>query len=394
MKTVFCDESGYDGNNLWHPDQPYFSYAAVCISPKEADEIIVEAMAKFKPPGDEIKTARLLRSSPGRTAVQWILEKISGRYQVLCCHKRYCLAAKLFEYMIEPILSDGSTYFYGNGFHKLVANGIYFSALAQDQFATQTLVEFQQLMRDRDATRLVTVVDSLAKRAAGADEFLNSILTIIVCNQGEIESELKMFDEENGDSDAAKWILELTVTALRSLLSGLSGDAMLPLLVTCDDSKPLRAGQDFMNAMIGRTDCRKVEFDGRAGQLTFNLAEEIRFAGSIECCGVQLADVAASSATFAMKNRESSFAKYWRETQVDSLHEQSIFPDHSVLDLSDVQAVKNTMILQELAARSVRKESLTSNLMQLDKLSTMAARSFLSSQKNESYGTIVENVIQ
>ena len=52
------------------------------------------------------------------------------------------------------------------------------------------------------------------------------------------------------------------------------------------------------------------------------------------------------------------------------------------------------MILQELAARSVRKESLTSNLMQLDKLSTMAARSFLSSQKNESYGTIVENVIQ
>ena len=66
MKTVFCDESGFDGNNLWHPDQPYFSYAAVCIAPDEADAIIAEAMQRFKPPGNEIKTAKLLRSNPGR----------------------------------------------------------------------------------------------------------------------------------------------------------------------------------------------------------------------------------------------------------------------------------------------------------------------------------------
>ncbi len=380
MKTIFCDESGYDGNNLWHPDQPYFTYAAVCISPDEADSILAEAVARFKPPGDEIKTARLLRSNPGRKTIQWILEKITGKYQVVCCHKRYCLAGKLYEYMIEPILSNASTYFYANGLHKLIANGFYFSALANDQFANQSLVEFQQLMRDRDAKKLVSVVDSLAQRSPGADQFMNSVLTIIVCNQAEIQSELKMFEGENGESGAAKWILELSVTALRSLLAELSGEEMVPLIVTCDDSKPLKAGQDFMDAMVGRTDCRKLDFDGLSGQLTFNLAEKIRFAGSVACCGVQLADVAASSANFALKNQDSSFARYWRETHGDSLHEQSIFPDASILDLTSFQAVKNTMILQELAARSIRKESLTGNLMQLDSVSSIAAQGYLHAQ--------------
>lgn len=380
MKTVFCDESGFDGNNLWHPDQPYFSYAAVCIAPDEADAIIAEAMQRFKPPGNEIKTAKLLRSNPGRKVIQWILEQISGDYQVVCCHKRYCLAAKMFEYMIEPILSSASTYFYSNGLHKLIANGLYYSALADDQYATQTLVEFQQLMRDKDAEKLVTVLDALAKRSSGADEFLNSVLTIIVCNQSEIQSELKMFEGENGEAGVVKWILELTVTALRSLLAELSGKGMEPLVVTCDDSKPLKAGQDFMDAMIGRTDYHELEFGEICGQLTFNLSEKIRFVGSDECCGVQLADVAASSATFAMKNKGSSFAKYWNKSQLGSLHEQSVFPDASVLDLSSFQSVKNTMILQELAARSVRKECLTADLGHLDSLSTMAARDYLGSQ--------------
>ena len=382
MKTVFCDESGYDGNNLWHPDQPYFTYAAVCIAPDEADEIISEAMTTFKPPGDEIKTAKLLRSNPGRKTIQWILERISGKYEVVCCHKRFCLAAKLFEYMIEPILSDASTYFYANGVHRLIANGFFFSALAKNQFANQTLVEFQKLMRERDADKLVSVVDSIAKRASGADEFLNSVLTIIVCNQAKIQSELEMFAGENSDSGVVKWILELTVTALRSLLAGLSGEEMVPLIVTCDDSKPLKAGQDFMDAMIGRTDCQKVDFDGISGQLTFNLAEKICFVGSNKSCGVQLADVAASSATFALKNQDSTFGKYWIKNHGESLHEQSVFPDASALDLSDFQVVKGTMILQELAARSVRAESLTNNLNQLDSLATIAAQEFLRSQSN------------
>ena len=134
--------------------------------------------------------------------------------------------------MIEPILSSASTYFYSNGLHKLIANGLYYSALADDQYATQTLVEFQQLMRDKDAEKLVTVLDALTKRSSGADEFLNSVLTIIVCNQSEIQSELKMFEGENGEAGVVKWILELTVTALRSLLAELSGKGMEPLVVT------------------------------------------------------------------------------------------------------------------------------------------------------------------
>ena len=379
MKTVFCDESGFDGNNLWHPDQPYFAYSAVCMPLEEADAIVAEARSKFKFLGEEIHSIALLKTDRGQTAIKWILSKIVGRYEVVCFHKRYCLAGKLFEYMIEPILSNGSSYFYANGFHKFVANGIFLAAVANSAFATQTLIEFQRLMRDRDSSRLSHVLDRLAKRTGGADPFLNAISTIVICNEKEIQSELEMFEGESRDAGAVKWILELTVTALRSLLVNLSGESMEPLIVTCDDSKPLRAGKDFMDAMVGRSDCRKASFNGRENQLTFNLAEKLRFTDSKASSGVQLADVAASSATFALKKPDEAFGDYWRSTQAESLHGQSVFPEPEVFDLSNFQSVKNSMILQGLVDRSVRKQSLTSNLDELDYISSAAAQDFLNS---------------
>lgn len=38
-QTIYCDESGFTGNNLSDLDQPYFVYADVAITPEEATEI-------------------------------------------------------------------------------------------------------------------------------------------------------------------------------------------------------------------------------------------------------------------------------------------------------------------------------------------------------------------
>lgn len=55
-------------------------------------------------------------------------EQIKGRFQLACFQKQYSLAGKFFEYLIEPMVSDVNSFYYDSGFHKFIANGLYFAA--------------------------------------------------------------------------------------------------------------------------------------------------------------------------------------------------------------------------------------------------------------------------
>jgi len=382
-RTIFCDEAGFDGNNLWNPEQPHFVYAAVELSPQEAAEIVSEARSGFSIKTDELHAARMLRHDKGRKTIEWILDKVSGRFELACFHKRYSLAGKFFEYMIEPIISDGSNYFYENGFHKFIANGLYFSALAEPGINELNLIDFQELIRSQDAKRLTDVIHSLAARSAGEDSLLQSIATILICNQHRIKDELQMFDSSSDASSVVKWLLELTITALRGLCISASGPSMRPLIVTCDDSKPLRDGADFVNAMVGRTDFHSIRFDNRESQFTFNLSEEVRFASSKSCLGIQIADVAASSAAFALKRPSEAFSQLWIERYSNAIHEQSVFPDAGEIDPNRERVIKNSFILQSLLNRSIQKKSLHTNIFELDEFVSIATEMYLKDQSIE-----------
>ena len=382
-RTIFCDEAGFDGNNLWNPEQPHFVYAAVELSPQEADEIVSEARSRFSITTDELHAARMLRRDKGRETVAWILDKVSGRFQLACFHKRYSLAGKFFEYMIEPTISDGSNYFYDHGFHKFITNGLYFAALAEPGVNELNLTDFQELIRSQDAKRLTDVIHSLAARSAGENSFLQSITAIFICNQHRIKDELQMFDSSCDAGSVIKWLLELTITALRALCVSASGQSMRPLIVTCDDSKPLRDGAAYVNTMVGRTDFQSIKFDNRESQLTFNLSEDVRFASSKNCFGIQIADVAASSAAFALKRPSEAFSQLWIERYSNAIHEQSVFPDPGELDLNRERAIKNSFILQSLMDRSIQKKSLYSNLFELNEFVSMATAMYLQDQSTE-----------
>ena len=353
-------------------------YSAVEISENDADELVNEARDRFKLEAAELHAIQMLRKPKGRDAVTWILDQMKGQFQLACFHKRFALAGKMFEYFFEPIVSDASQYFYGVGFHKFVANGMYFAAMGGPEGSESILVDFQQLMRDRDSSSLSNVIDRIASVEEGQEGFLRTLSTILVCNQPAILSELSMFDGDGCNEAPVRWILELTNTALRSLLADLSGPEMEPLLVTCDDSKPLREDTSFINAMVGRTDYHEVQFEDRTSQLTFNLKEPVSFGESKRIAGIQLADVAATSATFALKQRDEEFTKYWHDTHLSAVCE-SVFPDPNEFDLENPQVVKNMFILQALADRSIQKQSLTGNLRELDSLASYAACEFMSS---------------
>ena len=138
----------------------------------------------------------------------------------------------------------------------------------------------------------------------------------------------------------------------------------------------------YVNTMVGRTDFAQIEFDEREAQLTFNLAEEVRFASSAENCGIQLADVAASASAYALKRPEEEFSERWREHHWDAVHEQSVFPDLDELDLTKERPAKNAVILQALVDRSVRGVPLHANLRELDEMVSGATNAFLTDNQS------------
>ena len=83
MKTVFCDESGFTGENLWQADQPHFVYAAVAISEGDAAEIVESTRKKFFLNAPELHAAQLLRRDKGKMAVKSLVERLVPNSSVM-----------------------------------------------------------------------------------------------------------------------------------------------------------------------------------------------------------------------------------------------------------------------------------------------------------------------
>ena len=47
-EIIYCDESGFSGNNLSDDGAPYFVFAGVLIDPKEADAITSEVKSAYR----------------------------------------------------------------------------------------------------------------------------------------------------------------------------------------------------------------------------------------------------------------------------------------------------------------------------------------------------------
>src|SRR5271157_4905329 len=106
MATIYCDESGFSGNNLLDREQEYFVFASLAMEPEEARCIVDQATRDFRLQGNELKGSRLLRTPQGQRAISLVIKKAASRAKMVIHLKKYALASKFFEYIFEPALSD------------------------------------------------------------------------------------------------------------------------------------------------------------------------------------------------------------------------------------------------------------------------------------------------
>ena len=104
IQEIYCDESGYSGNNLIDRDSPIFAYASVAVNHEEATEYVNNIIKKYKLQGGELKGRNLLKSSKGKKVIPEILSTFKDRIKVGIYHKKFNLACKFYEYIFEPPL--------------------------------------------------------------------------------------------------------------------------------------------------------------------------------------------------------------------------------------------------------------------------------------------------
>lgn len=350
VRTIFFDESGYTGRNLQDADQPYFVYAGVMIEPENAARVLERWITTYDIPrgaNGEIKASSLLTSTNRRRheAVSALLSEIAPLVSVAIFEKRFCLAAKFFDYVFDPILLPKIELFHALRFAHFLANLILMYS-RRDRVLAQLLEEFATLVNRGDPRFASGLPNDLNLR-----NVTDCIKTIVVTHAAVVRDHvLEARQLAFGD-----WLLDLTCTALLTLLMQIDGDE--PLRVICDESKPLAADISIFDRFVDNSNVSPDVMLNDLRLRPINLAEPISPRKSHLEAGLQLADLVAGSVANAVKNADHARAGSIAEA-LEGCRSVWVKTDVSYVDPRQLRARVNLDLLMLLAMRCAHGEDL------------------------------------
>lgn len=346
--TIFCDESGFTGPNLFLDEQRYFVYASMAMPHELAAVAVAKMRADFRIATDELKYEKLSRSPRGINAVRWLLTTYGQNAAIFYADKRYATAGKFFEYTFEPVLRPMKDLFYGVGFHGFVSNLLFSGWEEGEQGARELLEDGQNLIRHKDPTALKRLLHE-PLHIAGGDDPLTAIASFCFAYRRGILREIATI---NADELTARWSMDLSDTALLRVLQhwGKDGDE---LEVYCDESKPLQQSAEHLTILATTNVSASLGFPVPPGCGPIRLAKPIEFVESKgNVVGIQLADVVAGAVRSMLLEPNEPTAAEWRTLLVPRMVDWCVFDQPQLLDLRQPEVVVNMCILSELGRRS------------------------------------------
>ncbi len=357
-KTIFCDEAGFTGSDLFSNEQPFFVFASVAIEPEEAKNIITKTIRDFRIQSLEIKGRNIVRTSNGKGAALEIIERFINSASIFAFDKKYALSAKLFEYIFEPVLASKNYIFYEIGFNRFVSCLLYLHLLVHDAISETILIDFQSAMRSKDFKAMENILCN-GSNSTNQTPIITGIITFVISHQEIIKNEITNL---RSDPTTTNWVLELSITSLFNLLARWGENIKGGMEVFCDVSKPITSQADFFNAMLNREDRVFFDIRGKTIPITFNLAKPIQTVNSKDSHGVQIADVFASSFAYALKNPDEEFSQRCVELSEHLYYFDYIYPEMKFADPNEYDCYLNTLVFNELIDRTKRSENLLSGI--------------------------------
>jgi hypothetical protein len=288
--TIYCDESGYTGADLLEKNQPHFVFSGVQLSDKDVSNIDYLIRSKYPVQG-EIKGRNIIQNRKGQNAVLELFNEYADKAKIVYHDKKYALAAKIFEYAIEPNLISNSLA-YKTGFHKYIATGLYIYFMVSEEDAENIFSTFLKALR---GDKSVSIFDINHTK----QNYLVWWLFEIVKHDPSV-----FYNEISGK--ISPWILELTSTSLLGILSDYGRNGK-ELTVICDNSNLYKNNHtiDTINH-IGKNG-KRIPFLGEP--IGYKLKENIKTVNSKNSVGLQIADIFATSVSYSLKNNQTAFSK-------------------------------------------------------------------------------------
>lgn len=350
--TIFCDESGYSGGNLLLDEHRYYLYASIAIANDEAIEHVKKIRADTRTQAPELKFDSLGKNSKGRAAVKWLMATLGQNFAVFFADKRFCTAAKFFEYTFEPVLRKKKPLFLDIGFHRFISM-LMFKAWTEDNTTAKELLEDgQNLIRGKATPANLKRLMREPLHVAGGDDPLTAIMAFCYAYRSGIMREMR---EVGADPDLKRWTMDISDAALAETFHHW-GDGGDEIEVYCDESKPLRASAEVMRelAMNGIPKELRAGYPGHFPERPqVRIPKPVQFLDSKgSLVAIQLADVIAGAARFVLTEPDTAEAKEFQPLIEPRYVTNCVKPRWKVLDNTLAETGRNYLVLKELGRRA------------------------------------------
>ena len=265
---IYCDESNHTGNNLLDKDQHTFLYATVHISEDEAKKYLEDLQNNIP----YIKNMKEIKSKIIPHNKQYFIdffEKLKQNIKINIINKKYALACKEVETIVEPVISRFSSRMYSTGLQNMLAT----------LFWVELDDEFHETFSD--VIRKKSNIDIIEKYKN--NKFIGKFL---ITNKDRILDEMELLSKD-------KWSLDMSVTSLHTLLTLWHQELQQQLKVIYDESKPISDTINIFDSFKYDTFTPfSSKINGHDIIINYHLSE-IEAGNSKEHSGLIIADLAA-----------------------------------------------------------------------------------------------------
>lgn len=292
-KTIFIDESGYTGEDLFNSEQRFFSLASLNISEEKCIFLKDKYFGAIN--ASELKHTNILKSLKQQKMVINFLQELAEYPEVVrfsVSHKRYVLITKMVDNLIEPLMYKDGIDLYDQGGNIGFSNVIYYmyqSHLSDNDF-DKMLKNFQLMMRER--TKI------------SYERFFNSFNYSISDKLNELNDIFKYWYIKKKPENVwsiPKNNLNIAFTCTLKMIADWSDLSKQQHTLIHDDSSNMSKEKKLWEYLVGSTiPSAIVGYDTRTMKFPLQL-KETYFCNSKDWAGLQLADILAGSINHVFK---------------------------------------------------------------------------------------------
>lgn len=321
---VYFDESGNTGSNITNIEQPYFVLSAVSYTDEELQQIQNDVAC-----ADELHFKKLKKSGDGRKVIRRLInhpliDDQHVTYQIV--DKTFAIYAFMVDMLIEPFMKYRlNENLYKGRSNVILANCLHtFAEKASEKDSTirsyvnDLKSEFEKMMRNQTQESIEDFYETVNILCSMTSGGFQDILSWMLPSQDMLGVIL---------TEDKKYCLDITLSSLLVLTDHWHKRYNSKIDVITDDSKQLYAKRDLINQLRSIEGYQAVGYDTRKATFPPQIAS-LTFVDSATSYGVQIADLVASSVTFALTGAKGleKFQQELNDCQLMKFHCYPLMP--------------------------------------------------------------------